>query len=441
MRSLLLIMFVFGMVPYVVVQPYLGVLLWSWISYMNPHRLTWGLAYSFPFAEVIGIATLVGLLYSKEPKRIPLTMPVRILILFIIWASISTAVANLPALAVPAWERFLKIQLMTLVTLLLINSRKRLDLLVWVIALSIGFYGVKGGIFTLLKGAQYRVWGPPQSFIEGNNELALALLMILPLMRYLQLQARQRWVRIAFWITMSLIVVSVLGSYSRGAFLGLAVVVLMLVTKSRGRLWVAVAIIGTLGTAFTMLPQDWFQRMETIEHYHKDRSAMGRINVWKFAWRLALDDPLLGGGFETFDRRLYMEYIPEIASDPSTYVAGDAHSIYFQVLAQQGFVGLFLFLALGISTFRACSQARRLALDRKDLAWAGDLAAMLQVSLVAYATSGAFLGLAYFDLYYHLVAMAVMVNVFVTGACGAPDQGRPRLGTRRPGLAVSPGGD
>ena len=89
----------------------------------------------------------------------------------------------------------------------------------------------------------------------------------------------------------------------------------------------------------------------------------------------------------------------------------DAHSIYFEVLGEHGFVGLALYLALGWFAWRSCTQVRREAKSRPGGLWLADLVRMLQVSLVGYASSGAFLGLAYFDLYYHLVALVVLAKV------------------------------
>ena len=89
----------------------------------------------------------------------------------------------------------------------------------------------------------------------------------------------------------------------------------------------------------------------------------------------------------------------------------DAHSIYFEVLGEHGFVGLVLFLLLGFFAWRTCSLVAKQARPHPDGQWMADLASMLQVSLVGYATSGAFLGLAYFDLYYHLIALVVLVKV------------------------------
>jgi putative inorganic carbon (HCO3(-)) transporter len=90
-----------------------------------------------------------------------------------------------------------------------------------------------------------------------------------------------------------------------------------------------------------------------------------------------------------------------------------AHSIYFQVLGEQGFVGLFLFLLLGLLAWRTGSKVINAAKDVPENKWAADLAAMGQVSLIGYATAGAFLGLAYFDLPYHLVVIIVLTKVLL----------------------------
>ncbi len=108
------------------------------------------------------------------------------------------------------------------------------------------------------------------------------------------------------------------------------------------------------------------------------------------------------------------------APDPEDF--HDAHSIYFEVLGEQGFVGLALFLTLGWLAFRQGNRIRKLCRDRHELQWAFDLASMVQVCLVGYAVAGAFVGLAYFDLYYHLLAMLVITQVMVNRTLKSPSQ-------------------
>jgi probable O-glycosylation ligase (exosortase A-associated) len=404
-RDLFVTLAVFGSLPMILYRPYIGVLVWSWIGYMNPHRLCWGFATQFPFAMIVAITTLVAILFSRESKKIPMTREVVVLLLFIAWMGVTTLTALHPELAQTEYTKILKIELMTFVTMMLMTDRRRIELLVWVIALSLGFYGVKGGIFTIISGGGYHVMGPSHTFIGGNNEIGLALIMTIPLMRYLYLQTSKSWQKWGLMAAMGLTVVAILGTQSRGALLGLAVMGAMLIWKTRRRFVLFFVMGAVLFAGISFMPGSWHERMESIRTYHQDQSAMGRINAWRFAFNLAKARPLVGGGNHAFTPDLFARYAP----DPTN--VHDAHSIYFEVLGEHGFVGLALFLLLGWFAWRSCSLAAKQVKSNPNGRWVADLAKMLQVSMVGYATSGAFLGLAYFDLYYHMIALVVLVKV------------------------------
>jgi probable O-glycosylation ligase (exosortase A-associated) len=206
---------------------------------------------------------------------------------------------------------------------------------------------------------------------------------------------------------MALSFVSILGSHSRGAFVGIVAMLLFLILKSRKRIVFAAVLAVILPLSLLVMPQKWYDRMETIGNYEQDASAMGRINAWWFAYNLAKDRPVVGGGFETFRRELFRIYAPE----PDN--VHDAHSIYFEVLGEHGFVGLFIFLVLGLFLWRSCSRLIKDTRGHPELIRYGDLGRMIQVSLIGYAASGAFLGLAYFDLYYNLVGIVILSKVIM----------------------------
>lgn len=406
MRDFLVTGVVFASLPFILARPWIGILMWCWISYMNPHKLAWGFAYSMPFAMLIALATLVGLLLSKEPKKFPLTRETAIMLMLSVWMVVTSTFA-LYDFAWLQFEKVAKILLMTFVTLMLINTKQRLHVMVWAIVLSIGFFGVKGGIFTLATGGSYRVLGPLSTFIAGNNEIALALIMVIPLMRYLQLSSRRLVVRVGLGAAMFLSAVAAIGSQSRGALVAILAMAFFFWAKSRGKLATALFIALVVAVIAPFMPQTWYDRMATIEQYEQDPSALGRINAWWVAFNLAKARPLTGGGFETFQPELFALYAP----DPTKY--HDVHSIYFEMLGEHGFVGLGLFLALGLFTWRSASRVAAQARKGSEHESLGDLARMTQASLVAYGTGGAFLGLAYFDLFYHLVAVVVLANLIV----------------------------
>jgi len=144
--------------------------------------------------------------------------------------------------------------------------------------------------------------------------------------------------------------------------------------------------------------------MGTIDQYQEDHSAQGRIGAWTFALKLAQARPIGGGGFDTFEAGAYARYAPEVER------VLDPHSIWFQVLAEHGFIGLGLFALLWIFSWRTGSQIIAMCRDRDDLTWARDLAAMIQAALVGFWVGGSFLGLAYWDYPYILIVVLVLTK-------------------------------
>ena len=258
MRDIALTVFILGSLPLIVVRPYIGILMFAWIGYMNPHRFTWGFAYAMPFALLVGGATILGFLFTKEKDKIPMDLMMFVWIAWIVWMNISTVFALNMDTAIGEWDRAMKIQFTSLLAVSLMQSRRKLDLLVWVIALSVGYFGIKGGIFTAATGGNYIVWGPPGTFFEGNNGLAVALLMVMPLFWYLRTRSKSKWAQRALLGAMLLIGLSILGSYSRGALLGIIATCTYLVFKSRHRVVLIPVMIIAGVIAITMMPDKWF---------------------------------------------------------------------------------------------------------------------------------------------------------------------------------------
>jgi putative inorganic carbon (hco3(-)) transporter len=407
MRDVVLATFLLGALPFVLWRPVLGVFLWVWVSVMSPHRLAYGFAYDFGFAQLIAIATLLGLIFSRQPKHLPVTPVTAVLFAMVAWMNVTTLFALDPAASLPMWERVMKIQIMVFVTLALLHSRQHVQVLMWILAGSVAFYAVKGGLFTLRGGGEHRVWGPWGSFIEDNNSLALATVMTIPLLRYLQLQARHRWVRYALLAAMLLSGLSALGSHSRGALVAIAAMLAFMWLKTRAKILTGLMLVTLIPLAIGFMPESWIDRMRSIQSYDEDLSAMGRINSWMMAFNLANERPLTGGGFEIYNVEVFSRYAPD-ATDVHS-----AHSIYFQMLGEHGFVGLFLFMLLWLLVWRDASWIDRQTRRLEGWQWASDLARMMQVSLVGYAVGGAFLNLAYYDVPYDIIVALVVTRVLV----------------------------
>ena len=403
MRDILIVLLFSGAAILALRQPYIGILLWTWIGIMNPHRLAWGFAYSLPLGAIAAAITLLAMTYGKPRPTFPFSPPSVLLLLFVAWTAITTMFA---IHVEPSFELFIKAfktLFMTLIALAVIQERKHINALLWVIVGSLCFFGIKGGIFTIATGGSYRVWGPPSSLIFGNNELAIALIMCVPLLYYLSLQMTKGWIKWGFYLAMLLCSAAAIGSQSRGAFLAVIAMVGALSLKSKHKFALTAALIALAPVFLAFMPESWWERMETIRTYEEDTSAMGRIIAWKMAWNIAMDR-ITGAGFATATRFIYDLYSPIAGSQVLV-----AHSIYFQVLGDHGFIGLFLYLALWYATYRMAGRLKQLTANSPDKVWIRDLGRMIQVSLIGFFVGGAFLSLAYWDvpLYFLVIVVAL----------------------------------
>lgn len=407
MRDLLILGIIIAALPFAIGHTWIAVILWTWISLMNPHKLAFGFILNAPIAAVAAGAALLSMVFTRDKLRMPWTPPVIVLLLLVLWMCLTTVFAIDPIGSSSQLNKVMKIQIMTVVALIALQTRKHIEMFIWIIVLSIGYYGFKGGIFTILTGGGSRVWGPPGSFIEENNALAVAVIMTIPLINYLRMVATRLVFRLGLLALMLLCTLSALGSQSRGAFLAISAMGLVLWYRSERKVVNGVAIAVIAAGLIAFMPSSWEQRMRTIETYQQDNSAQSRLGAWRFCANVA-NHRLLGGGFDLYTPMNYAVYAP--AESVGTPVA---HSIYFSILGEHGYGGLFLFLLLWWLTFRCAARIRRQARDRPEMAWTYHLAGMCQVSMVGYLAGGAFLQLAYFDLPYNILVVLVVTDRWI----------------------------
>lgn len=433
MRDILVVGIVLVAAVWALRRPWIGIMLWTWLSIMNPHRYTWGFAYEAPLAAIAAVATLLGLLMTKERQSPFQGTPVVWFVLLALWITLSWLMGVDVAGDYWQWNKVMKIYFMTFIALTLLFNKHHIMAYAWVTAGSLALLGAKGGWFTVVTGGNFRVWGPDGSFIGDNNHFALALIMTIPLLRFLQLQLSDNKARLFMWVVMLLCAAAALGSQSRGAFLAIAAMVAMLWWRSEGKVGIGILILFGVFVALPLMPEEWWERMRTIQNYDEDASAMGRINAWIVAWEVAKHN-FFGGGMSYQHQMFFSLY-----GWHETFVRA-AHSIYFQILGNHGFVGLFLYLGLWFSTYRMAGWLRKNGKQHPEAKWTADLGAMVQVSLVGYAVGGAFLSMPYFDLPYNMMIMVVLAKKWVDLKHWESEEQQSiwqYLGLRRSSVAVS----
>lgn len=411
LRTILLLSFFCLSMPVCLVRPFYGILLWTIVAFLNPQAYIWDTTNSFPWALSVAIPTLAGFfLFSRGWLSRLQSREFYLIVALWTWFTITSLVSTNTAVffhhSADTWYRWAfvsKILLMTVVTMGIVDSFARLRTLVLVIAGCFGVFILKSIPFMLMTGGEYRLYGPPNSMIADNNDFGLALNMTVPLYFFLAQTESRRWLKWLFGFLFVVTIPAIFFTYSRGALIGLvAILGLMLLQLKRRLLLVPVIALGAI-IALLFAPEAWKERMDPSSSSTLDASARSRLNAWTFSWRLASDYPLAGGGFETFTPELFNRYAPNPAD-----VHGP-HSVYFGVLGEHGFFGLLLYLSLVASCMATLRRMLKMARSRGDQIVVS-YANMFRFSLVGFLVSGMFLGRAYFDYFFAVVACAAVLK-------------------------------
>jgi probable O-glycosylation ligase (exosortase A-associated) len=411
MRDLMFAFVWLAAMPLTMMATDVGVLMWVWVALLSPNSLLYGFMSTAPLNKIIAVLTIF-LVFVKTQKNDPyFDITSLLLIMFGLAATVSWYGGIVPsAQATDLYQKLLKEITLFFVIATVLTTRAQIDRLVFVIVLSLGFLGFKEGLIFLLTAGGHQIIG--NGALGDNNGLAAALLMALPLLLYLARYSVLRIVKIGMLAVLGLSVVTVVATYSRGGFIGLVVLGAFLVKNSRHRLLMLLLSLFTGALVYYLAPETWFHRIHTIESADDDGSFLGRVIAWKISLLIAMDHPLFGGGMHAVQNLLVWDtYKPDIDrvnfmdTPPASVFARAAHSIYFEVLGDLGFVGLTIFLAiLGVALWN-CRWLYRMCRGHASLAWAADLARMVQISLVVYLVTGAALSNAYFELSYVLIAL------------------------------------
>ena len=400
-------------------HPVFGLLTFVFLGLFNPHSYTWSFGRTFPLSQVMAISTMLGMLVSRERRRIPVQREALLLMLLCGMFGFSTIFALYPETAFDRFIHVSKVLLMTVVATLVINSEDRLHSFIRVIGYSLGFYGLKGGLFAILTGGGFLVYGPEDSFLEANNSIGLALAMNIPVLLYLLKREELAWVR---WIVRAMLLFSypaIVCTFSRGAWLGMVMATAMSLIKSRKK-FLAVGLAGIVVVMLqTILPQiapdRLARRYDELVRYEEETSAQSRLWNWEFCKRVGLARPVFGGGFNFYTLESYARFYPEFQVRWPGKV-WSCHSIWLTVFGEHGIPGFTIWVALLISCILSLRRIRIYASNDPDKLYVMDLVDMVQSAIVVYLVIGTFLDAGYFDLFYYLVALIIIAKGLVASA-------------------------
>lgn len=414
---------------YALINPFAGVWMFMLMDYLRPYTFIPALR---PLR--LGILTVAVTLFSwivhqainKEKVRWHPTATWFLVFLLVIAMGVLTAANNFRAYMV--LEGMLTTFVMFLLVVNIVKTTQQLNLVVWLVLLIHLYYAIKGIYNFAFVGISYAglvtSGSVGSSFISDENDFALALNAMIPFAFFLFMREKSKFKKFFLLGTMLALVLGVVASQSRGGVIGLAVVTLFCMIKSKQKL-ISMVIVGMLCLSVVVFaPSSYWSEVKSITRTDEG-TANSRINYWKAAVRMYLDYPIIGVGAGNGPVRM-PEYVTGF-SDPNTQWGRTFHGNFPLIIAELGSLGLIAYVAMLILSFRALIKIQRqYSGDHKSLEWS--IASAIAVGMLGWLTSATFLSVTFYPHLWTLHALTVVLYL-----CSKP-QARTNAPAPTPGL-------
>lgn len=415
-------------------RPFLFTLVYAYIDIVAPQKLSYFLLNSIPLSLIVFALAFLGFMVADDKRDVRIAPRWFLLLLLLAYCGYTTSVADELVAAQEKWAWVWKALVFAAFLPLTLRTRLRIEALALTMVLCASALIVTGGIKTMAGGGGY---GVLVLLIDNNTGLyegsiiSCVAICIIPLILWLAnhgtvFKPDWRVKAYAAALIFACLLIPV-GTQARTGIICIAVLGLLLLRYARYRLLYigAVALIGVAAIPF--LPSSFTQRADTIKDYKQDESASTRIAVWAWTWEYVKEHPM-GGGFEAY-RQNRIQYDITAKQDPAGTApplpgnqvkqivdAGRAyHSSYFEMLGEQGFPGLIIWLTIhigGIIRMEIISRRYRKR-NRPDEAWAAPLATALQNAGIIYLVGSLFVGIAFQPFVYMLIAMQIGLDTYL----------------------------
>lgn len=445
MRDFVLFAFVAALLLFGLKRPFLFTLAYIYVDTVSPQRISYSLLSSMSISMVVAALAIGGWLAAdrKELRFGPRQGLILLLLLYVTW---TTAYADIPLEAWTKWEWVWKALLFAIFLPFTLPTKLRLEAALLFLCLSAAAIVIVGGIKTVAGGAGYGVLNlmvDNNSGLYESSTISTVAIALIPLILWF---TRHGTIFTPDWrvklfsgaLIFSCLLIPI-GTEARTGLICIALLGLLLLRDARRRLLYIGAALALGAAAIPFLPSSFTNRMETIQGFKGDESAGTRLAVWGWTWNYALDHPM-GGGFEAYrQNRIQVSTVSEqgpggdsqLSSVQSLADEGRAyHSAYFEMLGEQGFPGLIIFLLIhGIGIVRMEVIRRRYRRVEGEDAWIAPLATALQNFQLIYLIGALFVGIAYQPFVYLMVATQIGFDAWL---------GRRERASRRQGFGFAP---
>jgi putative inorganic carbon (hco3(-)) transporter len=419
------------------VAPFVACLGYLWVDTFYPQSMSTLLS-SVPVALIMGSVALFTYIFldRRSPPRINLTMVLTLAMA--VWTTLTTTWAVAPAEAWLKWDWATKTIAFSAFIPFFIRSRVQIEAFIQVFLFSLALNIFPVGIKGLISGGGYQqslaILDMRSGLTEGST-LATAAIMFVPLILHLRrhslIISNPTFRSILYAGSVLICFAATIATSARTGLVGIVVLGIFLWLQSRRKVLGAAIVAVAAVTLVVASPEAWKDRMSTIEVSGQEGSAQGRLLIWQWTWSFVKANPA-GGGFRA-------DTTSRIVSGDVNFGSKAFHSIYFEVLGEQGFVGLAIFLAIIVRTVISLRGVVRRTRDSPDLVWCNDLARAMLAAFVVLLACGAFIGIAYQCMLWYVFALTTSLSEYVRRVQGPAkariwhrdESLRPASGSRR----------
>ncbi|MEP7349633.1 MAG: putative O-glycosylation ligase, exosortase A system-associated [Sphingorhabdus sp.] len=433
MRDLVFVGYLAAIMLLAFKRPFLFTLVYAYVDIVSPQRLSYFLLNSVPLSLILFVLAFLGFMVGDDKRDVRIAPRWVLLLVLLAYCGYTTTVAAEPVAALEKWGWVWKALVFAAFLPLTLRTKLRIEALALTMVLCASALIVTGGIKTMAGGGGY---GALVLLIDDNSGLfegsiiSCVAITIIPLILWLAKHGtvfKPDWkvgVYAAALIFACLLIP--IGTQARTGVVCIAVLGILLLRYARFRLLYvgAVALIGLAAMPF--LPSSFTQRTDTIKNYKADESASTRLAVWAWTWEYVKEHPM-GGGFEVYRQNRIRydmaqsekngESPPIDAPDVKQIVdQGRAfHSSYFEMLGEQGFPGLVIWLIIQIGGVWRMEVIQRMyrKRNREDEAWVAPLATALQNSQIIYLVGSLFVGIAFQAYFFMLTALQIGLDTYL----------------------------
>ena len=424
MRDLVVLGAMLLLIPLALRNTFIAYLLWCWAGLIALNTYVFSFMGRIPYVQVFALIALALVVMRQDKQQISFKLN-GTLVLLLIFGVHGFFVAAFAYNGLPRnWEVFsdlTKTILFCMLMPMLTVNRLRIHALVTVIVIGLSFHGLSEGLKFLVSLGGHNSRGVPK--FGDNNNFGMAMGMIIPLQLYVFHFSKHKWVKRAFAGLILITVLSVISTNSRGGLLTLMAVASWVILNSRRKAAGLAAMAVSAALVVALAPASWSERMNTMKSADEDSSFLGRVAAWKKSSAIALEHPFVGGGFYAVQAEVTADKYrnaPGLLGFVNTPDPGRlaAHSIYFQIMGDMGFLGFLIYLLILGNAFYTRYEIKRLAKRiGSAAAWAADLSDLLCGSVLAFMVGGALLSMAYFEgLFLVITLLAVTKQQLLSSA-------------------------